>query len=231
MSEQQKQWDGPDIPAQKTTHTFWLYFILVVICGSALMLGFCGYIDTSRTQEGMKREITAIHMFDYGASEDAGISMNKRAEFWGKLTSYIVPAVSEEKVTGMFSVVDEESVAATGMTAQAWWNRRMKVNLGNFLPVLFVRLEMIVFTFILFMCTWPIAYYLGQRYARLSKREGKAVGDNRFQWTFSLTKILFFGVWVLPFCPLVPPVAYWLVPAYLVCWTCLAWLRRNSIEV
>ncbi len=231
MSDQQKEWDGPDVPGQKGSKTFWLYAVLLGICGFATMLGFCALMNPTSTANGMQKELAAIHSFDIGASAEAQHAINKRADFWGKIASYVVPSVAEEETPGIWSVVDDWSISATGLTLQAWWNKRMKVNVANFFPVVFLRLEMVIMTFLLFMSTWPIAYYLGQRYARLSKREGKAVGDNRFQWVLKAVRISIFGVWVLPFCPMMPPVAYWLVPAYLLCWCGLAWLRRNSIEL
>jgi hypothetical protein len=220
-----------DIPARKPIQRIVVWMAWQLVAGIAAMLVSCAIIDSELIARQVENERSAIINMAGGEEGANAKGIRERGRFWGKVTSFFVPSVSEDQIIGVPQVWDEQLKSNSGMDLTTWWNQRMKRNLSGFLPLLFIRLEIVLVTFLVFLATAKSAYFIGERYARLAMRQGRRKGDHRFAWTFGYTKGIIFFIWVLPFIPATWPVVYWLTFAYALTWLGILWVRANTIEV
>jgi hypothetical protein len=230
MNDIQQQLEQARAPGQSGLHSILVIFLMVFVFGVASLLGFSACMKPSATKDSLQREVEAMAWMSFRPSSTTE-TIQGRANWWAKHTAKVIPSVPQDEVTGAAKMFDEGLAKMIGGHPDVWWNEIVKVNLGNFLPTLMLRLEVIVVTFTAFISVVFMTFFLGERYARFAMREGRRKGDHRHKWTFFPVKFTIFAVWVIPFWPIAPPVVYWVGIAYLVTALGIVWVRANTIEV
>jgi len=140
------------------------------------------------------------------------------------------PLVVEAEQTGMGLAFQKWCIRWLGDSVESHWNNRVRQNFINIIPMMWVRLELLLISTLVFFPTLVYAYAYGERRARIRMREGYRKGDHRVTVALWIFRLVLFVSWIGIFIPLMPPLVYWLVPSLAITWFGVHWVRANLIE-
>lgn len=219
-----------EVPGHRMVSAWIARVLLILLVGSAILFAVAAVRDPASSQRLMDAEKGALAVMAGGEQSAGYHAMEGRARKWADLVKTGIPEVPQEKGTKANGVIDRFFIDTVGDTPQNWWNYRVVGNLRIFLPVLFVRLEIVLVVFAAFLPFLICAFFIGEGWAREKKRAGVRPGEHWFKGVGLLVKLGLFVMWVLPFVPLPIPVAYWLLFSLAATWGCMVFLRSHSIE-
>lgn len=218
-------------PGQRLLWAWQKRFALVFVWGVALLLGSSALLPTRYTAGALDRELAGVTRMSLAFSHEEDSAIAKRGHWYADKVSWLMPKIREQGGDSVVDHMSDRMGTVSGVHPTHWWNDIMRVNVVQFAPALMMRLEVLIATSLAFIPLGMVAFYLGERRARNAKREGRRPGDHRLDWAISTSQVLIFLLWSLAFLPLMPPVAYWCMPAYALTWVTIWWARGASIEI
>lgn len=154
----------------------------------------------------------------------------RRARWMQRVVSTYFPEVADEPKRGIGLKFENWCHKYLGDSLESHWNNRIKANFSNILPMMWVRLELLFASTLVFIPSLYCAYFLGERRARIRMREGYRKSDHRFAVAFLAFRFGLFVSWIGVFIPFMPPLVYWLIPSIVGTWWGVVWARTNLIE-